>query len=231
MNTIVALSGTWFDNPVISQGLPKALVETLAMVFWSSLVTFVGGLPLGLWLFNTGPAGLAPNRSVNRVLSLIVNIGRSIPFIILAVAIIPFTRMLVGSSLGWGAAVVPLSLGAIPFYARIVENAIREVDPGKVEAAFMFGSSRMQIVRGVQVREALPALISGFTVTVVALVSYSAMAGAIGGGGLGQMAINYGFSRFQADVMAITVIVIILIVQLIQTSGDYLAARIDHRRI
>lgn len=229
MIAAVASRGTWFDNPVITTGLSQALFETLLMVGFSGLFTLVGGLPLGLWLHNTGPQGLAPHRGLHQVLSLIVNIGRSIPFLILAVSIIPFTRFLVGSSLGWGAAVVPLAIGAIPFYARMVETAVREVEVGKIDAATMFGSSRMQVVLGVQIREALPSLISTFTITVVALVSYSTMAGAIGAGGLGKMAMSYGYSRFMGDVMVVTVVVIVVIVQLIQWTGDALARAIDHR--
>jgi D-methionine transport system permease protein len=240
MNTSLALTsvaswlslagdGQWLDNPVITEGIPVALMETLGMTFFSGLFTAIGGLPLGLWLHNVGPVGLAPNRPLYRVLSAVVNVGRSIPFLILAVFIIPFTRFLVGSFIGWHAAVVPLAIGAIPFYARIVENAVREVEPGKVEAAQMVGASRMQIVTGVQIREALPGLVSGFTVTVIALISYSAMAGAIGGGGLGKMAISYGFQRQLPDVMTATIILIILIVQGVQWIGDAIVHRIDHR--
>lgn len=217
------------QNPAITERLPSATVETLLMVGWSALLSAIGGLPLGLWLHTTGPGGLRPNRAVYGVLSLVVNVGRSLPFIILAIALIPFTRWVTGSALDWQAAVVPLTLGAIPFFARLAENAVREVPHGKVEAAQLAGASRLQIVAGVLVRESLPALVSGLTVTVIALVSYSAMAGAIGAGGLGFLAISYGYNRFQWDVMIVCVIVIVLLVQLLQTVGDLVARALDHR--
>jgi D-methionine transport system permease protein len=223
----------WFSdlvqNPAITDRLPEATVETLLMVGWSALLSVVGGLPLGLWLHATAPGGLAPRRSVNAVLSLVVNVGRSLPFIILAIALIPFTRAITGSALGWEAAVVPLTVGAVPFYARLAESAVREVPTGKIEAAQLAGASRTQILTGVLVRESLPGLVAGFTVTVIALVSYSAMAGAIGAGGLGFLAISYGYNRFQWDVMIVCVIVIVLLVQLLQSVGDLIARALDHR--
>ncbi|GAB3439875.1 methionine ABC transporter permease [Actinophytocola sediminis] len=223
----------WFadllGNPAITDRLPEATMETLLMVGWSALLSAVGGLPLGLWLHATSPGGLAPRRSVNAVLSLIVNVGRSLPFIILAIALIPLTRAITGSALGWEAAVVPLTVGAVPFFARLAESAVREVSAGKIEAAQLAGASRVRILAGVLVRESLPGLVSGFTVTVIALVSYSAMAGAIGAGGLGFLAISYGYNRFQWDVMIVCVIVIVLLVQLLQTVGDLVARALDHR--
>ncbi|WP_116948872.1 methionine ABC transporter permease [Jiangella endophytica] len=217
------------SNPAITDRLPEAAVETLLMVGWSALLAALGGLPLGLWLRSSDPGGLRPHRAVNAVLSLVVNVGRSLPFIILAIALIPVTRWLTGSALGWQAAVVPLTVGAIPFYARLAEAAVREVPAGKVEAALLAGASRRQVLAGVLVRESLPGLVSGFTVTVVALVSYSAMAGAIGAGGLGFLAISYGYNRFQWDVMIVCVVLIVLLVQLLQTVGDLVARALDHR--
>lgn len=217
------------DNPVLTQAVPEATLETLQMVGLSALVTAVVGLPLGLLLHAVAPAGLRPLRLVRGPLGLLVNIGRSLPFIILAIALLPFTRALVGTSLGWQAAVVPLSIGAIPFFARLVESAVREVDPGKVEAAQVMGSSRGRVLAQVLLREALPSIVAGFTATVIALVAYSAMAGAIGGGGLGFLAISYGYQRFDTTVMVVCVVVIVLIVQAVQVVGDVVARRLDHR--
>ncbi|MFC4554671.1 methionine ABC transporter permease [Georgenia faecalis] len=224
---------TWLEevatNPVITENLPEATVETLAMVALASLVTVLGGLPLGLALATTAPGALRPAPALHGVLNVVVNVGRSLPFIILMVAIIPLTRALTGTTFGWRSAVVPLSIAAIPFFARLVETAVREVDPGKVEAAQMVGASRLGIVWGVLVREALPGLLSGLTVTVITLVSYSAMAGAVGAGGLGALAINHGYVRFQTDVMVVTVVVIVILVQLVQMLGDLLVRAVDHR--
>lgn len=220
---------TWFDNPAITTELLPALGETLAMTAWATVISVLLGLPLGIWLFVTTPHSLAPNRAVHQVVSTIVDIGRSIPFIVLIVAIIPFTRLLVGAALGWKAAVVALTLSAIPFYARLVENALHEISAGKVEAAQMMGASRKQIIGQVLIPEALPGLIGAATVTAVALVNYTAMAGAVGGGGLGDLAIAYGYNRYQGDVMIACVVLLVLVVGLIQFTGDRLARLVDHR--
>ena len=222
-------SRTWFDNPAIQNKLGYALVETLAMTFVSGALTIVFGLLLGLALVNTGQRGQRPNPPLYWVLSQIVNIGRSMPFIILMVALIPLTRLLVGTSLGWQAACVPLTIGAIPFYARLVETAINDVDRGKVEAALMMGASDRQIIWGVLVREALPILIQSGTVTIITLLGYSAMAGAVGGGGLGDLAITYGHNSNMVDVVVITVVIIAVIVGIIQLIGDMLSRLVDHR--
>lgn len=221
--------GTWFDNPVVHRKLAGATWETLAMTGVSGVLTIVLGLLLGLALVTTGTRGQHPNRALHQALSQIVNIGRSMPFIILMVAIVPLTRVIVGSSLGWQAACVPLTIGAIPFYARLVETAINGVDHGKVEAALMMGASGSQITWGVLVREALPTLIQSATVTIITLLGYSAMAGAVGGGGLGDLAIQYGYMRYETDVMVITVVLILLIVAVIQVLGDMLSRLVDHR--
>lgn len=218
-----------FDNRVIRMKLPEATVETLQMVGTATAITIVVGLAFGVAIHLTASGGLTPILPVNKLLGLVVNVGRSLPFLILMIAVIPFTRMVVGTSLGWKAAVVPLTIGAIPFYARLAANSFREIDDGKVQAARVMGSSNLKIVRSVLIREALPALISAATVTAIALVSYSAMAGTVGGGGLGALAINYGYSRFQPDVMVATVVVIVLIVQAIQLLGDVAARLVDHR--
>jgi D-methionine transport system permease protein len=220
---------TWLDNPVIREGLVPATVETLYMTGVAGLLTILVGLPLGVLLQTSGPQGLHPRPAVHRVLGLVVNVGRSLPFLILMIAIIPFTRFVAGTSLGATAAVVPLTVGAIPFFARLVENAVREVETGKVEAALMMGATNRQVVRSVLVPEALPGVLGGSTVTLVTLLSYTAMAGAVGGGGLGALAINYGYQRFQGDVMVVTVAVLLVLVQLIQLAGDRLVRHVDHR--
>lgn len=218
-----------FSNPVITEKVPQATVETLQMVGVAAVLTALLGLPLGLVLHATAPGGLTPRPAVSAVLGVVVNVLRSLPFIILAIAVIPLTRAIVGTTLGWEAAVVPLTLGAVPFFARLVETAVRDVDPGKVEAARVMGSTRMRVVREVQVREALPGLVSGMTVTVIALIAYAAMAGAIGAGGLGFLAITYGYQRFDTAVMVVCVVLIVVIVQTVQVVGDALARRLDHR--
>lgn len=227
--TLLPAADTWLNNRSIRERLPGALVETLLMTFISSFFAISLGLLLGLALVATGKRGSHANRAVYQVLSQIVNFGRSMPFIILMVAIISFTRFLVNTSLGWQAACVPLAVGAIPFYARLVENAIYDVEQGKIEAALMMGASPRQITWGVQVREALPALISSGTVTVITLVGYSAMAGTVGGGGLGNLAIQYGYYRNANDVVIVSVIVIAILVGLIQIIGDALTRWVDHR--
>lgn len=219
----------FLDNPVLTEAVPEATLETLQMVGLSALITAVVGLPLGLLLRTVAPNGLRPLTVVRGPLGLLVNLGRSLPFIILAIALLPFTRAVVGTSLGWQAAVVPLSIGAIPFFARLVETAVREVDPGKIEAAQVMGSSRGRVLVQVLLREALPSIVAGFTATVIALVAYSAMAGAIGGGGLGFLAISYGYQRFDTTVMVVCVVVIVVIVQAVQVVGDVVARRLDHR--
>jgi D-methionine transport system permease protein len=216
-------------NPAITEKLPEATLETLGMVTFASFWTALVGLPLGLVLHATGKGGTRPVPVLYAALSALVNIGRAIPFIILIILLIPVTRAVVGTPLGWQAAVLPLAVGAVPFYARLVETSAREVAPGKIEAALMVGASRLRMTGGVIVREALPSLIAGFTVTVIALVGYSAMAGAVGGGGLGFLAITYGYQRFDAAVMFAAVIVILAIVFLIQFLGDRAARLVDHR--
>jgi D-methionine transport system permease protein len=209
--------------------LAQACWETLIMVGWSTLIAVAGGLPLGVLLVLTDRGGLLRNAPVNKAVGVVVNLGRSLPFLILMIAIIPFTRFVVGTSAGWQAAVVPLTVGAIPFYARLVETSLREVPNGKVEAAQMMGASDPQIVRQVLLAEAAPGLVACLTTTVIALVSYTAMAGAVGGGGLGATAMSYGYNRFQSDVMIAAVVLLVVIVQLVQVTGDLFVRRIDHR--
>jgi len=206
--------------------LIDATIETLYMVGVAGLVSLVLGVPVGVALSATAPGGLHPLPLVNRVLGVAVNIGRSLPFIILLIALIPFTRLVVGTSLGSTAAIVPLAVGAIPFYARLVEAALAEVHPSKPEAALAMGASNRQVVRKVLLPEALPALVAGLTVTLIALVGYSAMAGVVGGGGLGDVAIRFGYQRFRTDVMVATVVLLVVVVQLLQVLGDVLVRRL-----
>lgn len=226
---LTSLLPALLSDPVLTEKVPQATLETLQMVGVSAVLTAVLGLPLGLLLHATSPGGLTPRPAVASALGVVVNVGRSLPFIILAIALIPLTRALVGTSLGWEAAVVPLTLGAVPFYARLVETAVREVDPGKVEAARVMGSTRRKILGAVLVPEALPGIVSGMTVTVIALIAYSAMAGAIGAGGLGFLAISYGYQRFNTPVMVVCIVLIVVIVQVVQVLGDQVARRFDHR--
>lgn len=205
-------------------------VDTLIMTLASTLFAYVLGIPLGVLLVVTAPDGLRPHAALNAVLGWIVNIGRSIPFIILLVAIIPFTRLIVGTSLGVPGAVVPLIVAAAPFVGRMVEQSLEEVDGGLVEAAQSFGASTWQIVMKVYLRESLPSLIRGVSITFVTLFGYSAMAGTVGAGGLGDIAIRYGYQRYQSDVMIAAVILCIVLVQVFQSLGDFTARKIDKRR-
>ncbi|MER7552790.1 MULTISPECIES: methionine ABC transporter permease [Streptomyces] len=217
---------TWSEmQPLLTQGT----VDTLYMVLWSTLVTVAGGLPLGVLLVLTDKGGLLQNTVVNKVVGVIVNIGRSMPFIILLIALIPFTTWVVGTFIGPTAMIVPLAVGAIPFFARLVETAIREVDHGLVEAVQSMGGSIPTIVRKVLLPQALPSLVSGVTTTLIVLIGYSAMAGAVGGEGLGSLAITNGFQRFDNRFMLVTVAVLVVIVTVVQVIGD-LAVRLLARR-
>ena len=206
-----------------------SLGETLVMVGISGLVGGLLGIPLGVFLRLTDDGGVLENGPLNKTVGWIVNAVRSTPFIILLVAIIPFTRLITGSSIGTGAAVVPLTLAAAPFIARLVETALREVDNGLVEAAQAMGATTSQIVWKVLLPEALPGIVAGLTISFVSLTGYSAMAGAIGGGGLGDLGIRYGYQRFLPDVMLAVVIVLIFFVQAIQSLGDWVVRRLSHR--
>lgn len=216
-------------SPAIYDLLIRSTWETLLMTAASGLISFAVGLPLGLLLVATGRDGIAPNRLVNTVLGAVVNGFRSVPFIILLVALIPVTRLLAGTSIGTAAAIVPLSIACIPYYGRIAEVSLREVDRGLIEAVRAMGGTRWTIVREVLVPEALPGLVAGFTVTLVTLIGASAMAGAIGAGGLGDLAIRYGYQRFETGVMLAVVAVLIVLVCGLQFVGDRLVRRLDHR--
>ncbi|HEY9274859.1 MULTISPECIES: methionine ABC transporter permease [Achromobacter] len=216
-------------SPQLIDLLITSLLDTLLMVGVASAIAVVVGIPLGVILTVTARGNMLENQSVNHALGAVINATRSVPFVILMVAIIPFTRLVAQTSIGTTAAIVPLSVAAIPFMARIAENAMREVDPGLITAARAMGASPMQIIMKVLLPESLPGLIAATVVTVVSLIGYSAMAGAIGGGGLGDLAIRYGYQRFQSDVMAAVVIVLIVLVQVIQSLGDRYVRRISHR--
>ncbi|EUB97004.1 ABC-type transporter, integral membrane subunit [Rhizobium sp. CF080] len=209
--------------------LSKALWQTLQMVAAAGLIGSLIGLPIGVFLATSGKGELFPAPVSNRIIGAIVNAARSTPFIILVVAIIPFTRLVTGTSIGTYAAIVPLTVATIPFVARLAEAAIREVDKGLIEAARAMGATPLQIVFKVLLAEAKPGLTLALTLTLVSLVGYSAMVGAVGGGGLGDLGIRYGYQRFMPDVMLAVVVVLIVLVQAIQSAGDALARRFDKR--
>ncbi len=205
------------------------LLETLVMVGVSGGIGALFGIPLGVILILTDRGGILQNLTVNRVLGLVINAARSTPFIILMVAIIPFTRLVAGTSIGTAAAIVPLTIAAIPFIARLVETALREVPSGLIEAADAMGATPFQIVIKVLLPEALPGIVAGLTITLVSLIGYSAMAGAVGGGGLGDIGIRYGYQRFLPEVMLAVVLVLIVFVQGVQSAGDRLVRKLSHR--
>ena len=216
-------------TPIMLELLGRSIWETLVMTMASGVISLVVGLPLGLAMVATGKGGIAEQRWINSILGAIINGFRSVPFIILLVALIPLTRLIVGTALGTTAAIVPLAIAAIPYYARIAEVSLRDVDHGLIDAVRAMGGNRWTIVREVLVPEALPGLVAGFTVTLITLIGASAMAGAIGAGGLGDLAIRYGYQRFETSVMVAVVAVLIVIVCAMQWAGDRLVARLDHR--
>jgi len=207
----------------------QATLDTLYMVAISGVIATLLGLPLGVMLYVTRPRQLLAMPALNQVLGIVTNIGRSIPFIILMVAIIPFTRMLVGTSIGINAASVPLTIAAIPFVARLIEGALNEISPGLIESAQSMGATPWQIITKVLIPEARGGIITGLTITLVTLVSYSAMAGAVGGGGLGDLGIRYGYNRFNPTIMLITVVILVVMVQGFQSLGDYLVRKSDRK--
>ncbi len=216
-------------SPQMLDLLWTSLLETLAMVGVAGGIAVIIGIPLGVILIVTARGAMLQNLAVNHVLGVIINATRSVPFVILMVAIIPFTRWVAQTSIGTAAAIVPLSVAAIPFMARIAENAMREVDPGLITAARAMGASPLQIICKVLLPEALPGLVAATIVTIVSLIGYSAMAGAIGGGGLGDLGIRYGYQRFLPEVMLAVVLVLIALVQAVQSLGDWLVRRMSHR--
>ena len=216
-------------SPELLQMIAWATLDTLMMVALAGCFGTLIGLPLGVFLATSRANELFPAPTVNRVVGLIVNATRSTPFIILVVAIVPLTRLIAGTSIGTAAATVPLTIAATPFIARVIEAAIREVDQGLIEAARAFGASPLQIVRKVLLPEAMPGVTLALTLTAVSLIGYSAMVGAVGGGGLGDLGIRYGYQRFMTEVMLTVVVVLIALVQSVQTIGDTIARRLDKR--
>jgi D-methionine transport system permease protein len=207
----------------------KATIDTLLMLGGSMVLTVILGVPLGVLLYLSGKGRLAANPVLNAVLSFVVNVLRSVPFIILLIVMLPVTVLLVGTSLGVAGAIPPLVVGAAPFYARLVETALREVDKGVVEATQAMGGSTFQIVTRALLPEAIPGIIAGATVTANDWVSYTPLAGVVGAGGLGDLAIRFGYQRFQTDVMAVTVVLLLILVQILQMIGDRLVAKVSHR--
>jgi D-methionine transport system permease protein len=210
--------------------LPAATAETVYMTFVSTILACLLGFPLGIYLYATSPSGLAPRQITYNVLSRLVNLFRSMPFIILMILLIPLTRLIIKTSIGPTAVIIPLSIAAAPFVARIAEAALSEVDRGVLTAARAMGSTNLQIIRKVLIPEAMPALVSGLALTIINLIGYSAMAGAIGGRGLGDLAIRYGYYRFQTDVTIAAVIIILILVETVQITGTIISRKLLAKR-
>jgi D-methionine transport system permease protein len=215
--------------PALIALLLESLKQTLTMVAVAALLSTVIGLPLGILLVVTAPGQFLERPLLNRVIGTVVNLVRSTPFIILMVAIIPFTRLIAGTTVGTFAAIVPLTVAITPLFSRLAEAAMREVDQSLIEAALSMGASPLQVIRKVILPEALPGIVAGQTVTLVSLIGYSAMAGTVGGGGLGDLGIRFGYQRFMPEVMIAVVVVLVVIVQSVQMAGDYAARLVNHR--
>lgn len=205
-------------------------IESLYMTVVSTLLAYLFGIPIGVILFVTDKNGIAENKTINTILGVLVNLLRSVPFIILLVAILPFTRFVVGTTIGATATIVPLVVAATPFVARMVESSLKEVNGGVIEAALSMGSNNFQIITKVLLPEAKPSLIVGSTIAITTILGYSAMAGFVGGGGLGAIGINYGYYRYQEDIMLITVVLLVIVVQVFQEVGMRIASRTDKRK-
>ena len=220
-------------NSMIFKLVAESTLQTIEMVFWSTVFSLIMGLPLGVLLHVTDKedqGGIIPKPVLNEILSRIVNILRSFPFLILMIILMPVARFILGTTIGTRASVVSLSIAAAPFVARVIETSLKEVDPGVIQAAKAMGSTNWQIIVKVMLPEALPSLVSGVTLTIIHLIGYSAMAGTIGGGGLGDLAIRYGYQRFRSDVMLAAVIVIIVLVELVQFVGNRISSRLLAKR-
>lgn len=209
----------------------EGTLETLYMTGLSTILAYAFGLPLGILVIITRKDGLAPHPKLNAILDWIINIGRSIPFLILMIALMPFTRLIVGKGIGPNAAIVSLVIGAIPFVARLVEGSLEEIDHGVIEAAQTMGASNWEIITKVYLPESLPSLVRGLSITTITLIGYSAMGGAVGAGGLGDIAIRYGYHRYEYDIMIVTIVLLVIIVQVIQCVFNALAKKIDKRII
>lgn len=216
-------------SPQMLDRLVQALADTLVMVGTAGAFTAVLGLALALFLIVTAPQGIRPLPRLNRAVGMLVNSFRAVPFIILLIALIPFTRLIAGTSIGVAAAIVPITVASVPFFARIAEVALREVSPGLIEAAQSVGCTGWQIMRHVLLPEAAPGLVRGFAVTLITMIGGSAMAGAVGAGGLGDLAIRYGYQRFDTEVMVAVIVILIALVSVVQYLGDRIAARLSHR--
>ncbi|WP_020181420.1 methionine ABC transporter permease [Methylopila sp. M107] len=216
-------------SPQMIERLWRSFLDTVQMVGFSAAIALLAGIPLAVLLVMSAPGGLTPAPRLNRVLAALINGFRATPFIVLLVALIPLTRAITGTTIGVWAAIVPLSISATPFFARIAEVSLREVDKGLIEAAQAMGCGRWEIVRHVLLPEALPGLVGGFTITVVTMIGASAMAGAVGAGGLGDMAIRYGYQRFDTTVMAAVIVVLVALVCLVQFAGDFAVRRLAAR--
>ena len=220
-------------NTMIFKLVAESTLQTIQMVFWSTVFSLIMGLPLGVLLHVTDKedqGGIIPRPVLNEILSRVVNVLRSFPFLILMILLMPVARFILGTTIGTKAAVVSLSISAAPFVARIIETSLKEVDPGVVQAAKAMGSTNWQIIVKVMLPEALPSLVSGVTLTIINLIGYSAMAGTIGGGGLGDLAIRYGYQRFRSDVMFAAVVVTIILVELVQFVGNRISSRLIAKR-
>ncbi|OON99346.1 MAG: methionine ABC transporter permease [Epulopiscium sp. Nele67-Bin004] len=209
--------------------LLEGTLETLYMTFVSTFLAYLIGVPLGVLITITDEKSIMPNKIVNGTLGFIINIVRSIPFIILLIALIPFTRMIVGKSIGSTAAIVPLVVGAAPFVARMIESSLHEVDNTLIESAIAMGCNKKQVIFKVMIPEVIPSIVRGLSITIITLIGYSAMAGAVGGGGLGDIAIRYGYHRYQYDTMVQTIVILVVMVQIIQLACNYIAKKIDKK--
>lgn len=217
-------------TPEVNEMILRGIGETLYMTLVSTIVGYVFGLPLGVCLAITDQEGITPNKGVYKILDVVVNITRSIPFLILLILLIPFTRFIVGRSTGSTATIVPLVVAAIPFIARMVESSIKEVDQGVIEAARSMGAGNMRIITKVLLVEARTSLVTGMTIAIGTILGYSAMAGTVGGGGLGDIAVRYGYYRYQSDIMIVTVILLVILVQIFQSTGMVIASKINKRK-
>lgn len=206
-----------------------SLLETLYMVFWSSLISIILGIVFGIILYVTDKDNILENKVINKILGIIINIGRSIPFVILMIAVFPFSKFIVGTSIGTTASIVPLTVAAIPFVARMIEICLKEIDKGVIEAAISMGASEWQIIYKVLIPESISSIVATITTTIISIIGYSSMAGVIGGGGLGNTAIVYGYQRYRTDILIISVIIMIVLVQLVQGIGNILCKKLNKK--
>jgi D-methionine transport system permease protein len=222
---VITFGTAWAHVPSL---LLPALGQTASMVGIVMSIVVALGLPLGVLIFNTSPRGLAPHPALHAAISWVANLGRSLPFLVLMATVIPFTRFVVGTTIGIKAAIIPMSLAGIPFFARLVENAIRDIPSTRLDVGVAAGASRLQVIRTVQLPEALPGIVAGLALNVIAMIEYSAIAGAIGAGGLGYLAVNYGYEQFDNQIMISCIAVLVLIVQIVQFSGDRIVRALTH---